>query len=123
MISVRLATPEDLRDFARCDLPEWCVEWVAYVAEKDGCLIGLGTIIWDKWGRTWAAFDRRGAISPFLMHRLAKRTIAHLREVGIKSLYAECGDVPGAVKWLRRLGFRPAPVVPGASGKVWACDL
>ena len=81
-------------------------------------------VFWDKWGRVWGSFDRKERISPFLMHRLARGMLAHLREIGIERLYAECdGRVPDAAKWLRRLGFRPAPVVPFAADEVWLCDL
>ena len=62
-------------------------------------------------------FDNKEGVSPFLMHRLAKRTIAHLRSVGVEHLYAECSDsILGAEKWLRRLGFV-------RDGKSWRCDL
>jgi hypothetical protein len=116
-VQVRLATPGDISAFAGQEPPEWCVEWVAYVAEHEGKPIALGTIFWDKWGRVWGAFDNKEGVSPFLMHRLAKRTITHLRSVGVEHLYAECSDsILGAEKWLRRLGFV-------RDGKSWRCDL
>lgn len=124
MIFVRLATPDDLRNFAGCIVPEWCVEWVAYVAVRDSRPVALGTVFWDKWGRVWAAFDKKERVSPFLMHRLARRTIARLREIGIERLHAECdGRVPEAAKWLRRLGFRPGPIVPPDLREVWTLLL
>ena len=124
MISVRLATPDDLSAFARREPPDWCIEWLGYVAERDGRLLALGSVFWDKWGRVWGAFDKKERVSPFLMHRLARVTITRLREIGIKQLYAECDlRVPNAAKWLRRLGFRPAPIVPPDPRQVWICTL
>lgn len=108
MTSVRLASADDVRAFAGRDTPEWVVEMVAYAAEQDGQLIALGTVFWDAAGRVWVAFDKRGDISAFTMHRLALRTLKHLRDIGTDVIHAECDEcIPGADKWLRRLGFRP----------------
>lgn len=123
MISVRLATADDIRAFAGREIPDWCVEWVAYVAEREGRPVALGTVLWDKWGRTWGAFDKTERVSPFLMHRLAKETIKQLKGIGIDTLYAECDPIPAAAEWLRRLGFRRAPIVPPDPREVWVCDL
>lgn len=121
---VRLATADDLRAFAGCDPPDWCIEWVSYVLERDGKLVALGTIAWDAWGRTWGMFDCRDKVSPFLMHRMARNTIGSLREIGVERLHAYCDErVPRSDVWLRRLGFRPGAPVPLASEEVWVCDL
>ena len=121
---VRLATVADFRAYAGRDLPEWCAEWVGWAGEQDGAVVALGIVSWDKWGRVWAWYDSRAAVSRFLMHRLARRTISHLRNIGVPHLHAYCSErVPDADKWLRRLGFRPALVLPPDPREVWVCDL
>lgn len=117
-VKVRLATAADIRAFAKRDVPEWCVEWVAYVAERDGAPIALGSVYWDKWGQVWGAFDCRERISAFTMHRLARRTIEHLREMGVGTLHAFCDEqVLRSDVWLKRLGFRRS------FDSVWTCTL
>lgn len=122
--TVRLATADDLRRYAGRNPPEWCVEWCGYVAERDGEIVALGMVFWDKWGRTWGLYDFRERQSPFLMHRLARETIAHLRRIGVTTLHAFCDDrVPKADLWLKRLGFRLAPELPPDPTPVWICTL
>lgn len=122
--TVRLATSEDLRSFAGRDPPEWCIEWVSYVLERDGDLLALGSVVWDCWGRTWGNFDCRVPISRFLMHRMAVKVIGDLRAIGVKSLHAYADEnTEGAEKWLRRLGFKPGLVLPPDPRRVWVCAL
>lgn len=123
-VAVRPASPADIRAYGGRDLPPECVETVAYLAERGGVVVALGGISWDKWGRVWGWYDSRERVSAFTMHRLARRMIGHLRGIGVGTLHAYCDDgVPSADRWLRRLGFRPAPIVPGAAEPVWTCSL
>lgn len=123
-IRLRLATDDDIRRFARQDRPEWVVEWVAYAAEQDGEVVALGMILWDSHGLTWVMYNSRIKLSPFLMHRLAKKTLGHLREIGVTDLYTFCDDaIPGADKWLARLGFRPSFEFPSDAPPVLTCKL
>lgn len=123
MISVRPATLDDVLAYAGGGPPDWCIEWVADVAERDGRSVALGTVYRDKWGRCWVAFDKKEPVPRFLMHRMAKRTIARLREIGIDCLFAECDErIAGAAMWLERLGFKPGERTD--SGRlIWRCDL
>lgn len=122
--SLRLATADDFALYAGRPIPDWCLEWVGYAAERDGDVIALGIVCWDKFGRVWCWFNRRRKLSPFLMHRLARRTIGHLQEMGVERLHAFCDErIENSDKWLRRLGFRPGPVVPPERRPVWICDL
>ncbi|WP_442582515.1 hypothetical protein ACSBOB_11460 [Mesorhizobium sp. ASY16-5R] len=59
-------------------------------------------------GAACGFFDRRQPVSAFTVHRAAYRIMAALREVGEEALYVQCdGSIPGAERWLRRLGFAP----------------
>lgn len=122
--SVRLAVADDLHRYARRDLPEWCIEWAGYVAEQNDEIVAIGLLCWDKWGRVWAWYDCRVRLPAFTMHRLAKRTIGHLREIGVPALHAYRDEaVPNSELWLRRLGFRLAPPLPFSPLPVWVCRL
>ena len=125
MIRIRQATDGDTRVFAP-ELPSWIIEWTGWVgvSERDGSVVALGIVGWDQWGRVWGFYDSRGCVSPFTMHRMARKIMGHLREVGVKELHAYCSDVvPNAEKWLRRLGFHPSLVLPPVPQAVWTCSL
>lgn len=123
MISIRPATDDDARVFAP-ELPVWVIEWAGWVAERNGEVVALGIVGWDQWGRVWGFYDSRERLSAFTMHRMARKIMGHVREIGIHELHAYCSDVvPNAEKWLRRLGFRPSIVLPPVPQAVWTCSL
>lgn len=105
-IRLRPATAADFTARGRA-VPE---VFLGFAAERDGEVVGYGLVVWDHEGRAWGAFDRFGDVPRFLMHRLARRVIAALREAGEPAIYAICDTrIPRAEEWLRRLGFTPTP--------------
>jgi hypothetical protein len=109
----RLATADDLRAWVgRMPPVEWCIaeNIVGYTAERASEIVGLGFVTWDEYGRAWGWLEKREALPTLMMHRKAKAMLALLRDVGEPALYAFCSQtIPGSEKWLRRLGFVPAP--------------
>lgn len=88
--------------------------WFGMVGIENGRPVGFGTIVWDAHGRAWGHLNLLERASPFVLHRMAVRVIGWLRETGQPDLWATCSEtIPGARKWLERLGFRHE------SGKVW----
>lgn len=127
-ITVRLARPADAEAYAGAALPaEWFFggHLVGLVAERDGEMVAIGFITWDGLGRAWGWFSRRGSVSPFLMHREARRMLVGLREAEIAVLHAFCSQsIPGSANWLARLGFVAAPeLTTDPDHPVWRCDL
>lgn len=105
MTLVRQASTADFVRFYERSVPEI---WLGMVAERDGELIGFGLVVWDDLGRALAIFDRKADFSAFTMHRVAKRVLSALKEADEPVIYAYCDThIPGASKWLRRLGFVP----------------
>ncbi len=109
----RLATPDDfVRFYGRAPPEEWC----GFTAERDGVLLGMGSIYWDQWGRAWLFFNRANIHVPAItMHRLAKRAIRDLATTFHEEVvHAFCDtEIANADKWLERLGFKPAPEMGG----------
>lgn len=104
MLLVRPAKEADyLRAFGRT-LPD---PWFGMVAVDGlGTLLAFGTVYWDGLGRAWGGFDRLGPVSPSVMHRTAVRVMADLKAVGEPFLLTMCDEkIPGARRWLDRLGF------------------
>lgn len=126
MISIRRATADDARAIAGGTLPaDWCIGApVGWAAERDGEVIALGAVTWDRYGRAWGWFSGSGAVPAITMHRKAREMLAMLREAGEPTLYAICNTaIPGADTWLRRLGFVEAPDMHSEAGPVWQCNL
>ena len=126
MMTIRRATPEDVHVMAGGDMrPEWCIGApVGFAADRDGELAALGTVTWDRYGRAWGWFNRRGAVSAFVMHRTAIEMLRLLREVEEPALYAICNPaIAGSDKWLRRLGFALDATLQHELGPIYRCDL
>jgi hypothetical protein len=107
----RLATPGDFERFYGRPPPD---EWFGVLGERNGVILGMGSAVWDKWGRAWLFFNRGDSdVSAFAMHRLALWVMNDLRKTFQETtVHAFCdATIPGAEKWLRRLGFEPAPEI------------
>ncbi len=105
----RLATPNDFIRFYGHAPPD---EWFGVTAERDGVLLGMGSVVWDRWGRPWLLFNRGVPDVPAIaMHRLARWVMRDLRQTfREEEVFAFCDEkIAGAEKWLRRLGFEPVP--------------
>lgn len=124
---VRRLTREDLQALD-AELPE---EWnigkpAGYAAERNGELVAIGQVTWDRYGHVWGWFNKRERIPAIIMHRCALEVLDFLSrpEVGEKHLYMICNlAVPGAEKWVRRLGFVPDETLTHPYGPVFRCDL
>lgn len=125
-LRVRRVTAEDVRALLGSDIhPEFCIgEPAGFAAERDGELVAIGTVTWDRWGRAWGWLNRPGAIPAVTMHRRARAMLSLLREVEEPALYVICNHaIPGADTWLRRLGFVEDETLKHPLGAVYRCDL
>ncbi len=106
----RLATAADFERFYGKQPPD---EWFGVTAERDGVLLGMGSVVWDKWGRAWLFFNRGQGASALAMHRLALWVMRDLQTTFRETtVFAFCDEtIAGADKWLQRLGFKPAPEI------------
>lgn len=118
---VRPATAADFLAFFNASPPPI---WMGLVYEENGP-VAFGTIVWESWGHAIAFFHCRRAISKFTMQRVVKRVFRILRDVGEPAIYGVPDmKIPGAEKWMRRLGFQPTGFVPpGYTDEVWRLDL
>lgn len=115
----RLATADDFRRFFGREPP---AIWFGLAAEDAaGAIVGMGIVTHDAFGRAWGSYSATRRLSAATMHRAAQRTLAALREAGEPVLYVHCHlSIPGAERWLRRLGFTAAPEIPSdAENPVW----
>lgn len=109
-MAIRVADDADFISFYNKEPP---LLWLGFVAERDGALVGFGTVLWDDWGHALGFIDRREPVSAFTMHRSVLRMLEVLKAVGEPALYVGCDDtVPKAAAWLRRLGFAPIEGTP-----------
>jgi hypothetical protein len=125
MISIRLVTLADA-DALDARLPEeWCVvDPVGYAAERDGKVVAIGAVTWDRWKRCWGWYNCREKLPAITMHRYAKEALHFLSKQGEPAMYAICNaGVPGAAKWLERLGFVRDETLTHELGPVYRCDL
>lgn len=124
-LHIRLATAEDIRSYAGRELPaDYCIcSALGYAAERDGRVVAISLVTWDSYARAWVWFDTTEPLSPIVMHRRALKTIKVLREVGEPLLLAFCSRrIADAEKWLKRLGFHPAPeLTTDPNHPVWRC--
>lgn len=125
MISIRRVTLDDVLALDALLPQEWRVgEPVGYAAERDGALVAIGTVTWDRWGRAWGWYNSREQLPAITMHRCAIEMLRMMREVRAPALYAICGlQFAGSVKWLDRLGFVPDETLTHELGPVYRCDL
>ena len=125
-LRLRPARPDDIRAMIGADIdPEYCaMAPVGYTAERDGEIVAVATITWDKNGVAWGWLNRIGYVPAITMHRSALRMLRDLREVGEPALYVICNlAVPGAEKWLLRLGFARDETLSHPWGPIYKCDL
>lgn len=92
----------------------WLVQYPDAVGfarlDENGAVVAIGALDLDEHGRVWAMFG--GSAHP-TDHRYALAMLQSLLSEGIAEIWAECDySIPGAEKWLRRLGFEPV-------GEVW----
>ena len=126
MIRLRDASPEDFRAYAGRDPdPTWHVDWAGKLVERDGEVIGIGVVSEDPYGRLWAWTHSREPLPAIVVHRNTKAMLAKLRRAGADAVHCYRNeDIPGSERWLRRLGFVPAPELGDEGGKmVWRCTL
>lgn len=105
MLTIRRATRDDLLAFYGDEAR--AVTTTAWLGEADGKVLGIGGLR-HQGGRVWAFCDlREGAEAyPVALHKLALRTMAHVREHGPKYIYADMDTaLETAPRWLERLGF------------------
>lgn len=114
---LRPATDDDFLAFYGKEPPEI---WLGIVHEEYGRVIGFGRVVWNDWGKAMGFVDRKAPLSPFTMHRAAKRMFKALKEVGEPAIYVACDErFPRAAHWLNRLGFKPMSDNP----EVWEAVL
>jgi hypothetical protein len=125
MLRVRDLREADTEVLDACLPPEWCVvDPVGCAAERDGSVIAIGAVTWDKWGRCWAWYNSREQLPAVTMHRLAKAALNYLRKEGEPTVYAIANaNVPGAARWLERLGFVRDETLAHELGPVYRCPL
>lgn len=125
MLHVRYIKHEDIIAFDALLPEEWRIgPPVGFAAERDGELVAIGTVTWDRWGRCWAWYNSREQLPAITMHRRAREMMGWLREAGEPALYAICHPgIPGSVKWLERLGFVLDVNLTHPKGPVYRCDL
>ena len=109
-LSLRNATAADYRALTGRDPPE-C--WFGFAGVEEGAVVALGGVTW-RWDARrmralcWCSFDARVRVPAVTMHRLALKTLRFLAGDGEPAAFAFCDHrIPGAEKWLRRLGFAP----------------
>jgi hypothetical protein len=111
------ATDADFLAFYKREAPEI---WLGVCNKEGERITGFGAVIWNEWGCACGYVDRKGPLSPFMMHRAALAVMDSLRKAGEPHLSVLCdGSIPGARKWLERLGFRPLE----DNSEVWQVKL
>lgn len=112
-----MATDADFLAFYGEPAPE---TWLGVCAKEGERIVGFGVIIWADNGYALGFVDRKGPISPFMLHREAKRVLRVLKQVGEPHVTVRCdGDLPRAAYWLKRLGFAPVDDTP----ELWRVTL
>lgn len=125
-LSLRPASALDFLNWAGRD-PDaaWHAQWQGVLAERDGKPIAIAIISRDPYGRIWAWTELREPLPPAFLHRSALECMDEMRRRGITIIHCYRNEeLPGSEKWLRRLGFVPAPEVGGPYDKLaWRCAL
>jgi len=90
------------------------------VAELDGRIIGIGSIVYQRGAMHGIRLDIKGEARAYrvTMHRAAKQLLAMAEKNGIRALAAlrDAGE-PNSAKWLKRLGFEHAS--NDEAGEIW----
>ena len=130
MLVLRRATADDfLAFFGR---PPPTEIWFAVAACRGDELVAIGSVFWFWNARSasnhvlqaWAYIDEKEPMPAVVKHRIALRALAILRAEGETAIYSCCNSsIDGAERWLRRLGFLPAPEWAIGNEMVWRCDL
>lgn len=129
---IRRVTMDDVRKLNGSGIdPAYCIgEPVGYAAERNGHLLAAGSITWDRYGAAWAWLDVKKAmparrlIPAATLHRCALEMLAMLQAVGEPELFMICNlAIPGAEKWILRLGFKRDETLTHPLGPVYKCAL
>lgn len=122
---VRRVTADDLRTLDAVLPQELNIgDPIGYAVERDGDLLGAGSVSWDSEGRAWGWLNRCGCVPAVTLHRCALEMLRMLRDVEEPALYMICdASNPAAVRWARRLGFVPDDTLTHPFGPVMRCDL
>ena len=126
MLRIRRIKHEDIIALDAVLPEEWRIgPPVGFAAERDGQLVAIGTVTWDKWGRAFGWYNCPGQPLPAItMHRCAREAMRWLREAGEPAMYAICHPgIPGSAKWLERLGFVVDDDLKHPRGDVYRCTL
>lgn len=127
MITLRPATAEDVLAYhGALPDPQWHLQYYGLVVEEDGEMIAVGLVSLDPCGRFWVWTHCKKPLPATLVHRRTKLMLRCLKEAEINAVHCYADEtVPGAERWLHRLGFRPAETdIPGPKQKqVFRCDL
>jgi hypothetical protein len=123
----RVATVDDFEAlFWRAPPEVWC----GHAIEIDGQLVGMGLVAW-QWGpasygdsalRAWVSLNLARRVSPYVLHRGARRLLAALDAAGEEIVYSFSDPRrPDMDRWLRRLGFEIdlEVAIPG-NAPVWS---
>lgn len=122
MVRLRAGTDVDLYRFGG-DQADWVIarfpEREILVAERNGAVIGLGSILWDVRGHCWVFFDALTLRYRKTMHQQALLLMAGLKETE-DVIYGWREERLTSSRWLTRLGFRYAGYVDEETGlEVW----
>jgi hypothetical protein len=125
MLLVREGKGKDFRAYVNGgDFPkDWCADEPEGLAVfDDGRLIAIAMVTIDDLGRTWIWFHQKVRLSGMVLHRHAKELVDTLVKNGRKVHVFVDPNEPGAEKWVRRLGFKPAGTTTHPDGQektVW----
>lgn len=96
-----------LRAFGVLAIPD---AFMGAAAFDDGEPIAVGIVAWNRHGQAEGYVSKKKPVSAITMHRLALRTLGILKALGETAIYVACDEtIPGARKWLERLGFGRRP--------------
>lgn len=125
-LSVRPATAADFRAWCgREPDAAWHCQWQGVLVERDGIPVAIGVMSLDPWNRVWLWTDMREPLPPVMLHRTVLDCLDEMLRRGITIVHCYRNEeISGSERWLRRLGFVPAPEVGGPFDKmVWKCTL
>jgi N-acetylglutamate synthase-like GNAT family acetyltransferase len=94
----------------------------AWAAERDGELLAIGGLAFQRDGTVTAFLDLNADPKTFAvsLHKAGKHMMSVARELRIKRVVAAAQpDNPAAVPWLRRFGFEPVEI-GGETVYVWS---